>query len=325
MTPTSPPVTSRQHNQTQREPVRVDPVVPGGSVGQTVDLGLDQKKPWTRGTISTLFVPYTLHSRLRDEVQQSEDTFVSLTRVKKVRVVELGGDKLSELLGRNDPWGSGRSCTDKTCWTCKSRSWIRDQEKEARKQGRKLPEGMLQSKSGQCRREGVCYGIQCMDCLLAGRKTQYQGEASRSARERHKEHEADLRKGVTKSPLVLHTLEEHAGVRPKFVTVIGSIEPRPLYRAIRESVSIANLPAGKENLNRCQEWGRPRVPIMTLSGGDQEQGSGRGAPSVSSTNPDPEWTRTILDKIETQGLKRVKLWDAGERERDGEKVGIGTV
>ena len=134
-----------------------------------------------------------------------------------------------------------------------------------------------------------------MDCLLAGRRTQYQGKSSWSARERHKEHEANLRKGVTKSPFVLHTIEEYAGVRPRFVAVIGSIEPHPLYRAIHESVSIANLPAGKEYLT------------MTLSGGDQEQGVGRMSPTVSPTNSDPEWTKSMLDRIETQGFNKVKL------------------
>ena len=259
-----------------------------------------------RDSINTV-VPYTEGSKLKLLVQAAEDDFVGLTKAKRVRVIERGGDKLGNLLGRNDPWAAERACSDKGCWVCTSRTWLREQRKAAKKEGLEMPPGILESRSGQCRREGSTYGLQCMDCVLAGRRTQYQGESSRSTRERTAEHARDLRQGTVASPLVMHTLEEHGGTRPHFIAVINSIDPKPLYRVVRESVAISNMPQGLENLNRCQEWGYPKVPVLTLQG-ELEKKPQR----ISSNNPEPEWTSRTLRSIEEGGVKRVTLWDNGE-------------
>ena len=89
----------------------------------------------------------------------------------------------------------------------------------------------------------------------------YQGMSSRSARQRMGEHERDLDSGLVKSPLVMHAVTEHGGQKPRVLSVINKIEPKPLQRAARESILIASLPPGPENLNRCQEWGSHRVVI----------------------------------------------------------------
>ena len=87
---------------------------------------------------------------------------------------------------------------------------------------------------------------------------------------------------------------------PKFVLTISSIEPRPLYRAVRESVKISTQSPGPGN--RCQEWGAPRVPILAVSGGDQPWG---GLPGKD--NPHPSWTEDTMSKVKSGALKRVRL------------------
>ena len=257
-----------------------------------------------RKVISTLLVPYSVGSALQKAVQDAEDTFSKLTGAERVRVVEKGGDTLLNTLGRNDPWSAGRSCGDPRCPQCQSRSLLKELKKDAKKAGMELPQGLLTQTSHQCRREGQNYGAQCAECLLnLGRSSTYWGETSRSGRQRMKEHVQDLDRGNVSSPLVMHAVQEHGGVRPNYIFTTAAVEPRPLYRAVRESVQIGSQPWGPDNLNRCQEWGVPRVPILSVLGGDV------GVPvKPGRDNPRPGWTADTMTSIGTRpGFKRVKL------------------
>ena len=273
--------------------------------------------------ISTLLVPYTLGSSLQKKVQKAEDEFCRITGGDRVRVIEKGGDVLINLIRRNDPWAARRSCTDVNCPTCQSRRRLSELAKNAKKEGVKLPEGMIVKTSTQCRREGSNYAAQCEECLKVGLMTTYRGESSRSSRQRHKEHLSDLDHGVAASPLVAHAVEVHGGRTPSFLFTIGTIEPRPPHRAVRESVEIAALPNGIENMNRCQEWGVPRVPILTVSGGDPPQPLN----AADGLNERPDWSKETMEGIREGRVKRVRLIpmtdnpDSGAEERDGEDAG----
>ena len=166
--------------------------------------------------------------------------------------MEHGGDCLINLLGRNDPWASKRACTDSECVVCKSRSWIQSQTREAKKKGESLPKELITDTLTQCRHEGTNYCVQCLPCLKQGRQVLYRGESSRSSRQRGAEHERDLRTGTISSPFVLHAIKEHGGVTPCLIHTISRVEPKPLYRAVRESVQISNQPWGPRNFNCCQ-------------------------------------------------------------------------
>ena len=234
-------------------------------------------------------------------------SFVEITGSQRVRIIEKGGDKLANLLGRNDPWSSRRVCSDTNCAPCKSRTWVKHQKVAAKKSGTSLPKVLITKSSNQCRREGATYVLQCLDCALAGKGSYYQGETSRSARQRQGRHDLDLAQGIASSPVVIHAIQVHGGVRPRILSMIKSIEPRPLYRAIRESVAIAMQPWGDGNMNRCQEWGAPRVPILAVRGaGDPEDGPGGGGAGIVH-NKNPSWSRKMLDEIEVGSRKRVKL------------------
>ena len=246
-----------------------------------------------RKVILTLLVPYSVGSALQKAVQDAEDTFSKLTGAERVRVVEKGGDTLLNTLGRNDPWSAGRSCGDPRCPQCQSMSLLKVLKKDAKKAGMELPQGLLTQTSHQCRREGQNYGAQCAECLLnLGRSSTYWGETSRSGRQRMKEHVQDLDRSNVSSPLVMHAVQEHGGVRPNYIFTTAAVEPRPLYRAVRESVQIGSQPWGPDNLNRCQEWGVPRVPILSVLGGDV------GVPvKPGRDNPRPGWTADTMTSI----------------------------
>ena len=88
------------------------------------------------------------------------------------------------------------------------------------------------------------------------------------------------------NPVVIHTIEEHGGVRPQMTALIDQVEPRPLYCAVREAVRITQLPNDSRNRNQCQEWGQPRVPVLFASGGDVLGLAVR----EGNDNPMREWT-----------------------------------
>ena len=126
-------------------------------------------------------------------MQKAEDNYCLATGAKRIRMIERGGSRLLDLLGRNDPWAQQRTCGDVNCVTCLSRTWIKEKTKEAKKRKEEVPPGMLKAGSHQCRHEGLNYSLQCLTCLSGGFKTTYKGEAGRSARQRHGEHLRDLK------------------------------------------------------------------------------------------------------------------------------------
>ena len=233
---------------------------------------------------ATLVVPYMPESIMKTEMQKADNMYCALVKSRRVRVVEAGGDKLVNLLGRNDPWAASSVCDDPKCPTCCTRTWIKEEAKAAKAQGQKISPLLITRSGHQCRREGQNYTLQCIPCVNLGRKTLYRGESSRSARQRHKEHVQGVESGLVTSPLVNHAISEHGGRRPEVTFLLDKVECRPLYRIVRESVLIANMPAGPESMNRCMEWGAPRVPVITVQGGD---------PSTQKTgehNPRKEWS-----------------------------------
>ena len=253
--------------------------------------------------MTTLLVDYSVGSVLKTRVQQAEDAFSDLVGGGRVRVIEKGGEVLSNLLGRNDPWAAKRSCKDVACEPCKARVWLAEQRKAAKKEGQDLPPCLLTKSSHQCRREGHNYSLQCLQCALKGVKSVYWGESSRSPRQRLKEHFQDCEAGLVTAPMVQHSLEAHGGTKPHYLGLINQVENRPLYRVVRESVQISMMAPGIPNINRCQEWGAPRVPVLSAVGGDSEENK------QQNLNPRPLWSRDQLEKIKNGQIKRIKYWD----------------
>ena len=134
-----------------------------------------------------------------------------------------------------------------------------------------------------------------------------------SSRQRHSNHSQDVEKGLASSPMVQHSVEVHGGKKPHYLSLIHTVESRPLYRAVRESVQIGQQPRGPCNINRCNEWGTPRIPILSVVGGDVE---GQG----SVTNPRPTWSEETMANIREGKVKRVRYWVEEEQDKvDGQQ------
>ena len=255
------------------------------------------------------------NSALQKAVQHADDQFTGLTGSRRIRVIESGGSKLIHLLGKNDPWSNKRVCKDPTCPPCDTRVWLQDQEKEARRSKVKLPEVLVRKTSTQCRREGANCTLQCLLCVPLGRRSLYKGESSHSARERQYQHTWYINHGVVTNPMVIHSIKEHGGVQPRMTALIDQVESRPLYRTVREAVKISLLPGDSRNFNQCLEWGQPRVPVLTATGGDPESSE---VIREGDRNPRREWTKQIMTEITEGRKKRVRYWTDPEGGEDGE-------
>ena len=260
-------------------------------------------------TVATLLVPYSVDSRLMVRMQEAEDKLAGVLGGGRVRIVEKGGDVLAHLLTRNDPWASKRTCTDPVCVTCLSRTWIKEQKKVAKENGQELPKCLIQKTSHQCRREGVNYSLQCLHCALEGVRSIYWGESGLSSRQRHSNHHQDVERGLASNPMVQHSVEVHGGKKPHYLSLINTIEKRPLYRAVRESVQIGQMERGPGNINRCNEWGTPRVPMLSVVGGDAAAQA-----NVGVSNPRPDWTKETMLGIKEGRVKRIRYWVEEEME-----------
>ena len=287
------------------------PGQPGDPTPQAQHQVLPQQQQESQDVTAILLVPYSLCSVLRDNIQRKDKEFVALMGGgKAVRVVEKGGDKLINTLGRNDPWAGDRSCPDEDCTPCASRRWVREQRKLAKNRGEALPDNLITTSSNQCRREGCNYTLQCLGCLELGNKALYRGESARSCRQRQKEHSQDLKNGVVTSPLVMHTVDVHGGETSRFLTILDCVEPKAMYRLIRESILIEAMDhSSPYNMNRCQEWGsRSILPEVQVTGGSRWS-----MEVVPEEYPNPAWTAEIKRKIEEGGVKRVVLTTTSKR------------
>ena len=78
------------------------------------------KSSTERRTEGILFVPHTPGGKLAQEIQRDEDNFSTLHKTARVKVVERGGKKLIDILGRKDPWAP-QNCGRSECLICSSR------------------------------------------------------------------------------------------------------------------------------------------------------------------------------------------------------------
>ena len=64
------------------------------------------------------------------------------------------------------------------------------------------------------------------------------------------------------------------------------------------------------NINRCSEWGAPRVPAIHVEGGDDwTQGS-------NIINPRPTWSKETMSRVKDGQVKRIQYWTEEEPNED---------
>ena len=105
------------------------------------------------------FLPHTRNSNLQKVIQKADDQVTKALGMPRTKYMEKGGTTLKDLLVRKDPWYKLEGgCGQPSCHICLSQG----------------------GKGTSCRREGVCYMIECTICdKEEGRiKTCYIGETS---------------------------------------------------------------------------------------------------------------------------------------------------
>ena len=140
---------------------------------------------------SVMFVPHTPGGELARQLQKVEDSFSSMHNIGRVKIVERGGRRLKDILGKKDPWAPA-SCLRSDCMMCQSASKKKDSVKT-------------------CHKESVVYLISCDRCKINKVKAHYVGESSRTGYLRGKEHYQGQQSQREENALCKHDWAHHQG------------------------------------------------------------------------------------------------------------------
>ena len=159
---------------------------------------------------SVMFVPHTVNSSLAKTLQEKEIKLNEITG-DKIKIVERSGNKLEDLLTRNNPW-KGKDCGRPNCLLCTTKTIT----------GKNL--------SQDCSKRNILYEIKCLTCekkimdeIEAATEDEekrkelkecaniptYIGESSRSAYKRGFEHLEKLTSLNSKSQMLRHVVDKH--------------------------------------------------------------------------------------------------------------------
>ena len=79
------------------------------------------------------------------------------------------------------------------------------------------------------------------------------------------------------------------------IFLLDNTEPRVLYRTVKESVRIANMPQGR--------MGSTEGPVIVARGGDDQH------IPPGAHNPRAIWSRDMMSRIAKGSVKRINYWD----------------
>ena len=224
--------------------------------------------PANSRTEGVLFVPHTPESLLAKMLQKEEDTFFTLHQCAWVKVVERGGTRLQDLLGRKDPWAK-TSCGKSDCMVCEARI---------------KPKGGEEAPTACCR-ENVCYEICCDRCKLDKIDAHYYGESARTGYLRGREHLRGQAGRQDENPMWKHDQVHHQGVQGSLQHE-NPADPQGVTRQIQEATKIECTTA-QVILNSRSEYNGQKVPrVMVEVGGkvDIKEYRGSGVHCPEETN-----------------------------------------
>ena len=161
---------------------------------------------------------------------------------ERIKFVELGGIQMKNILSSKNPFKT-TECTEKWCPLCQKMDIVAKNEKE-----NKI----------SCRTNNIGYRWICDTCEKRNIIKIYEGESSRSARIRSKEHVAAYKNQKADSVLFKHKMSDHKNEKVKFKFEITNKFKDALTRQADESVRI-NMREKSELLNSKNEFNHPPI------------------------------------------------------------------
>ena len=190
---------------------------------------------------SVLFVPPTPGMCLVKELQKREEE-LSRFDEERIKFVESGGVKVEEMITQKNPFKKEK-CGENNCPLCKSGTRLK----------------------AFCNTNNVGYRWTCDNCRDKDLKRVYEGESSRSARIRAKEHIYGLKNKLESKSLYKHNILEHPeGENVNFSMEITGLFKDSLTRQANEAVRIKNC--GKlELLNSKSQFNNAPITRIVVN------------------------------------------------------------
>ena len=196
-----------------------------------------------------MFVPHTPGGALAKALQSEDDRYSSLYKTARVRIIERGGRKIKDILGRKDPWAP-KTCARLDCMICMSTA--------IRRKG--LP--LLAFK------KMFVMSLRCDRCKSRNVTANYYGESSRTPYLRGREHLQGQLKANEDNPLAKHDMVHHGGVLGPYSMKVIRKHKAPLARQLHESTEI-EMSTASIIMNSKGEYNGARVPRITLEVGNK--------------------------------------------------------
>ena len=190
---------------------------------------------------SVLFVPPTPGRELIKELEQREEE-LNRYNDERIKFVETGGEKIETLLTKKNPF-TKQKCGEIECALCRNKN---DEIKMF------------------CNTNNVGYRWTCENCRIKSINRVYEGESSRSARLRGKEHLKGYKNKNENNMLYKHKLLEHPEEEDvQFKMEITGLFKDALTRQANEATRIKNCKPG-EILNSKSEFNHPPITRIVV-------------------------------------------------------------
>ena len=207
----------------------------------------NKKRNWFRNENSkyksVLFVPPTPGSQLARELQIRENELNKYNE-ERIKIIESGGVKIEELITKKNPFKKGK-CGEIKCPLCKNKK--NDEKIEI-----------------LCNTNNIGYRWTCQNCQTKDKKRVYEGESSRSARLRGKEHLQGYKNKSESNMLYKHKILEHPEEENiEFKMEITGLFKDALTRQANEAVRIKNCEKS-EILNSKSQFSHPPITRIVV-------------------------------------------------------------
>ena len=189
---------------------------------------------------SVLFVPPTPGGALARELKNREQEINRFSQ-ERIKIIEKSGQNVECILVKKDPFQKD-NCSEEQCPICKN------PDKKA---------------NVFCNTNNVGYRWSCNTCRNREKMKVYEGETSRSARLRGKEHVDAYRRKNSDSVLYKHKLVEHENENVDFVMEITGVFRDALTRQADEAVRI-QARKNEELMNSKSEFNHPPIARVVV-------------------------------------------------------------